>query len=63
MYRKCLKIFDLIYLSLDVLNREWIASAVIGMLQRKVSYGREPWSSGYGKRLTIQRSWVRIPAP
>ena len=42
MYRKCLKIFDLIYLSLDVLNREWIASAVIGMLQRKVSYGRSP---------------------
>ena len=20
--------------------------------------GREPWSSGYGKRLTFQRSWV-----
>ena len=25
--------------------------------------GREPWSSGYGKRLTFRRSWVRIPAP
>ena len=25
--------------------------------------GREPWSSGYGSRLTFQRSWVRIPAP
>ena len=23
----------------------------------------EPWSSGYGSRLTFQRSWVRIPAP
>ena len=23
---------------------------------------KEPWSSGYGKRLTFQRSWVRIPA-
>ena len=23
----------------------------------------EPWSSGYGRRLTFQRSWVRIPAP
>ena len=23
--------------------------------------GREPWSSGYGKRLTFQRSWVRFP--
>ena len=26
-------------------------------------FGREPWSSGYGKRLTFQRSWVRFPAP
>ena len=25
--------------------------------------GLEPWSSGYGRRLTFQRSWVRIPAP
>ena len=25
--------------------------------------GREPWSRGYGKRLTVQRSCVRIPAP
>ena len=25
--------------------------------------GREPWSSGYGRRLMFQRSWVRIPAP
>ena len=25
-------------------------------------YGREPWSSGYGRRLTFQRLWVRIPA-
>ena len=25
--------------------------------------GREPWSSGYGRRLTFLRSWVRIPAP
>ena len=24
---------------------------------------REPWSSGYGKKLTFQRSWVRIQAP
>ena len=27
------------------------------------SKGREPWSSGFGKRLTFQRLWVRIPAP
>ena len=25
--------------------------------------GQEPWSSGYEKRLTFRRSWVRIPAP
>ena len=25
--------------------------------------GREPWSSGYGRRLVFQRLWVRIPAP
>ena len=25
--------------------------------------GQEPWSSGYGRRLTFQRSWVWIPAP
>ena len=24
---------------------------------------REPWSSGYGRRLMFWRSWVRIPAP
>ena len=24
--------------------------------------GREPWSSGYGKRLTFQRMWVQILA-
>ena len=25
--------------------------------------GREPWYSGYGRRLMFQRSWVRIPVP
>ena len=30
---------------------------------KKLVNGREPWSSGYGSRLTFQRSWVRIPAP
>ena len=23
--------------------------------------GREPWSSGYGRRLTFRRPWVQIP--
>ena len=26
------------------------------------NFWRQPWSSGYGKRLTFQRSWVRIQA-
>ena len=26
-------------------------------------FRREPWSSGYGKRLMFLMSWVRIPAP
>ena len=26
-------------------------------------HGREPWSSGYGRRLMFQRSWVQILAP
>ena len=30
---------------------------------KEADNGREPWSSGYGKRLTNQRSWVQIPAP
>ena len=25
--------------------------------------GREPWSSGYGRRLMFQKSWVQIRAP
>ena len=25
--------------------------------------GQEPWSSGYGRRLEFQRSWVQILAP
>ena len=29
---------------------------------KKPLLGREPWSSGYARRLTCQRSWVRIPA-
>ena len=31
--------------------------------QSKFKIWREPWSSGYGKRLTFRRFWVRIPAP
>ena len=31
--------------------------------QRKIKIKREAWSSGYGRRLTFRRLWVRIPAP
>ena len=30
---------------------------------KHMKQGREPWSSGYGKRLTFRRSWVRILEP
>ena len=30
---------------------------------KNIIFGREPWSSGYGRWLTFQRSWVRILAP
>ena len=32
-------------------------------VSEELEIGREPWSSGYGKRLTFQGSWVRIQAP
>ena len=34
---------------------------VIKMIKFNMLIGREPWSSGYGRRLMCQRSWVRIP--
>ena len=30
---------------------------------QKTSLSLEPWSSGYARRLVLERSWVRIPAP
>ena len=44
----------------------WLYFAAISVLkvkQRIFSPGREPWSSGYGWQLMLERSWVRIPAP
>ena len=35
----------------------------VALPQKIEKVGREPWSSGYGKRLTFQRSRVRFPAP
>ena len=34
-----------------------------GSLKNGYYLGKEPWFSGYGRRLMFQRSWVRIPAP
>ena len=33
------------------------------LFKQFLNNGREPWSSGYGRRLMIQSSWVQIPAP
>ena len=30
---------------------------------QQLKQGREPWSSGYGRRLTFLRLWVGIPVP
>ena len=52
------------------LNEIWRASKPANLhhsLQenrsKRNSVVREPWSSGYGRRLTFQRSWVWFPAP
>ena len=34
-----------------------------GFRSKKVLAWREPWSSGYGRRLMFRRWWVRIPSP
>ena len=45
--------------------KEWskcLETEIMNQLVHK-KLGREPWLSGYGKRLTFQRLWVQIPAP
>ena len=44
--------------------RDLYSPWVLPYTQQQVSkkLGREPWSSGYGRRLVFQRSCVRIPA-
>ena len=42
-------------------NLQWARPLQVDKKNWKI--GWEPWSSGYWKRLTFQRSWVRIPAP
>ena len=48
-------------------NKTWLTigqiHAFISFYLRALWLGREPWSSGYGRRITFQRSRVWIPAP
>ena len=37
-------------------------SDILEIQSESVHLGPEPWSSDYGRRLIIERSWVRIPA-
>ena len=37
-------------------------SESVCVMKNDVLWGREPWSSGYGRRLMFRRSWVQIPA-
>ena len=46
--------------SLTTVN--WNVDVIVCHLTIKM-LGGEPWSSGYGRRLKFQRSWVWIPAP
>ena len=39
-----------------------IVDYVDSLLTKFVEVGREPWSSGYGRKLMFLVSWVRIPA-
>ena len=51
------------YVSLDLWR---LGSAGLNPIENRFNvnlHGREPWSSGYGRRLTYRRSWVRIPVP
>ena len=42
----------------------WVGTGIdVKISNNIVLSGREPWSSGYGKRLTFWRLWVRILAP
>ena len=44
----------------DPLNHGW---HLVQLLNSVVDLGLEPWSSGYGKRLALKRTWIRISAP
>ena len=43
-----------------LLSGHWLS--VANLINTLWTLGREPWSSGYGRRLMFRRSWVRIPA-
>ena len=49
-------------LAIIILIKIWVINGPLKLVVFGAG-GRVPWSSGKGKRLTFQRSWVRIPAP
>ena len=48
---------------IDLANCCTLQGNKIPLLVKITNVGREPWSSGYGRRLMFQRSWVQILAP
>ena len=44
------------------LNGNEFCSIESCLAPNSANLGREPWSSGYGRRLVYRKSWVRIPA-
>ena len=47
--------------NLPTQERELKLLMIIVTINKKHVAGREPWSSGYERRLMFQRSWVQIP--
>ena len=62
LYDLCYHIFHTEHNYLDVIDNWKFSVIKASTINRSLSFHREPWSSGYGSRLMIQRSWVRIPA-
>ena len=50
------------FVSQVLISHKRLSTSVI-CSQKHKDTGREPWSSGNGRRLMFERSWVRIPAP
>ena len=62
---KVIEVAVIAYKSLWLIKKTLVHQLCSKLTLEKVTYyehGREPWSSGYEKRLTFQRLWVRFPA-